>query len=204
MGMLGGTPFNDRNTGLYHAFLFLGAEHLVILVRTTLYCLKTGDMSSASKHNILGHEVQVLPRKLPEAIQKKYLVAWRYKEGTQWSAEVPVSSCMQPELKSAEVEGKADVEELFICLCNSFPSLSLAPYKHKYTSKCPHLQVAFSVHPQEKGRRSNASGTFQKSLSLCPIRISKEREISVLKHHCFALPEIKKEQHSNYINSFLL
>ena len=72
---------------------------------------------------------------------------------------------MQPELKSAEAEGKANMEELLICLCNSFPSLSLAPYKHKYTSKCPHLQVAFSVHPQEKGRRSNASETqFQWSL----------------------------------------
>lgn len=38
-------------------------------------------------------------------------------------AELSVSSFMQPELKSAEVEGKADMEELLICLCNSFPSI---------------------------------------------------------------------------------
>jgi len=53
---LDGTPFNDRNTGLYQDFLFLGAEHLLTLVRTTLYCLKSHDMNSASKVNTLGYE----------------------------------------------------------------------------------------------------------------------------------------------------
>lgn len=55
MGTLDGTPFNDGNTGLYHAFLFLGAEHLIILVRTTLCCLKKHDMHSAPKDNTSGH-----------------------------------------------------------------------------------------------------------------------------------------------------
>lgn len=54
MGMLDGTPFHDKNTGLYHAFLFLGAEHLVILIRTTLH--KRHDVNSASKDNTLRHE----------------------------------------------------------------------------------------------------------------------------------------------------
>lgn len=61
------------------------------------------------------------------------------------------------------MEGKADVEELLMSLY--FISQPLALHRRKSTSKCAHLQVAFSVHPQETGRRSDASETqFQWSL----------------------------------------
>lgn len=56
MGMLGVTPSNDRNTDVCHALLFLGAEHLVILITTTLHCLKRYYMNSVSKDNTLGLE----------------------------------------------------------------------------------------------------------------------------------------------------
>lgn len=37
MGMLDVTPCNDRNTDARRALLFLGAEHLVLLITTTLF-----------------------------------------------------------------------------------------------------------------------------------------------------------------------